>query len=162
SEYFVAREDIAPALAAVMPLGERIRPLLHASEVRTVAADELWLSPAHRRDSACVHFTWKQRPEEDAALLPAIEERLAPLAQQPRLTHVQPRPERLTRPPVSPNAYVEGLLGLCAPPRRIPPHPTETARPACPPPEPASLPPTRPARRWAGPPGTATAPPSPR
>src|SRR5690606_41606322 len=44
SEYFVPREQIGAALAAVMPLGERIRPLLHASEVRTVAADELWLS----------------------------------------------------------------------------------------------------------------------
>lgn len=83
SEYFVAREDLAAALAAVMPLGERIRPLLHASEVRTVAADELWLSPAHHRDSACVHFTWKQMPREVAALLPEIEERLAPFAPRP-------------------------------------------------------------------------------
>src|SRR5690625_7662505 len=40
SEYFIAREHLAAALAAVMPLGERIRPLLHASEIRTVAADE--------------------------------------------------------------------------------------------------------------------------
>ena len=79
----LSRASHCAALAAVMPLGERIRPLLHASEVRTVAADELWLSPAHRRDSACVHFTWKQRPEEVAALLPAIEERLAPFAPRP-------------------------------------------------------------------------------
>ena len=129
SEYFVAREDIAPALAAVMPLGERIRPLLHASEVRTVAADELWLSPAHRRDSACVHFTWKQRPEEVAALLPAIEERLAPFAprphwgkvfttapeqvraQYPRLADFLALRERLDPQRVFTNAYVERLLG---------------------------------------------------
>lgn len=83
SEYFVPRERIGEALAAVMPLGERIRPLLHASEVRTVAADELWLSPAQHRDSACVHFTWKQRPAEVAALLPEVEERLAPFAPRP-------------------------------------------------------------------------------
>jgi xylitol oxidase len=66
-----------------MPLGDRIRPLLHASEVRTVAGDDLWLSPARQRDSACVHFTWKRRPAEVAALLPEIEERLSPLAPRP-------------------------------------------------------------------------------
>jgi xylitol oxidase len=83
SEYFVPRERIGEALAAVMPLGDRIRPLLHASEVRTVAGDDLWLSPARQRDSACVHFTWKRRPAEVAALLPEIEERLSPLAPRP-------------------------------------------------------------------------------
>jgi alditol oxidase len=129
SEYFVAREDVARALAAVMPLGERIRPLLHASEIRTVAADELWLSPAHQRDSACVHFTWKQRPEEVAALLPEIEERLAPFAprphwgkvftlapeqvraQYPRLEDFLALRERLDPGRAFTNAYVERLLG---------------------------------------------------
>ncbi|MGP9536361.1 D-arabinono-1,4-lactone oxidase [Brachybacterium sp. AOP43-C2-M15] len=129
SEYFVAREQAADALAAVMPLGERIRPLLHASEVRTVAADELWLSPAHRRDSACVHFTWKQLPREVATLLPEIEERLAPFAprphwgkvftlapeqvraQYPRLEDFLTLRDRLDPDRVFTNAYVERLLG---------------------------------------------------
>lgn len=83
SEYYVPRAQVADALAAVMPLGERIRPLLHASEVRTVAADELWLSPAHGRDSALVHFTWKQMPAEVEALLPEIEAALAPFSPRP-------------------------------------------------------------------------------
>ncbi|MFC0672568.1 D-arabinono-1,4-lactone oxidase [Brachybacterium hainanense] len=83
SEYYVPRAQIADALAAVMPLGERIRPLLHASEVRTVAADDLWLSPAHDRDSALVHFTWKQRPAEVEALLPEVEAALAPFSPRP-------------------------------------------------------------------------------
>ncbi|MEE1617712.1 D-arabinono-1,4-lactone oxidase [Brachybacterium sp. J153] len=83
SEYFVAREDAAAALAAVIPLGERIRPLLHASEIRTVAADGMWLSAAQHRDSACLHFTWHQRPAEVAALLPEIEAALAPFAPRP-------------------------------------------------------------------------------
>jgi len=129
SEYFVAREQIAAALAAVMPLGERIRPLLHASEVRTVAADDLWLSPAHQRDSACVHFTWKQLPAEVEALLPEIEERLAPFAprphwgkvftldpevvraQYPRLGDFLSLRERLDPQRVFGNAYVDRLLG---------------------------------------------------
>jgi alpha-galactosidase len=84
SEYFVPRDRISQALAAVMPLGDRIRPLLHASEVRTVAADELWLSPASGRDSACVHFTWKSWCEDEVvALLPEIEAALAPLSPRP-------------------------------------------------------------------------------
>ena len=129
SEYFVAREDIAAALAAVTELGERIRPLLHASEVRSVAADELWLSPAHQRDSACVHFTWKQLPEQVAALLPEIEERLAPFAprphwgkvfttapeqvraQYPRLGDFHALRDRLDPGRTFTNAYVDRLLG---------------------------------------------------
>ncbi|MDN5821115.1 MAG: FAD-binding protein, partial [Brachybacterium sp.] len=129
SEYFVAHEDIAPALAAVMPLGERIPPLLHASEVRTVASDELWLSPAHQRDSACVHFTWKRLPAQVAALLPEIEERLAPFAprphwgkvftlapeqvrtQYPRLGDFLALRERLDPERVFTNDYVDRLLG---------------------------------------------------
>jgi alditol oxidase len=129
SEYFVARDQVAAALAAVMPLGERIRPLLHASEVRTVAADDLWLSPAHRRDSACVHFTWKQLPREVAALLPEIEERLAPFAprphwgkvfttdpemvraQYPRLPDFLALRDRLDPDRTFTNAYVDRLLG---------------------------------------------------
>ncbi|MEO2098283.1 MAG: D-arabinono-1,4-lactone oxidase, partial [Brachybacterium sp.] len=129
SEYFVPRERIGEALAAVMPLGERIRPLLHASEVRTVAADELWLSPAQHRDSACVHFTWKQRPAEVAALLPEIEERLAPFtprphwgkvftldpevvqAQYPDLERFRALRDRLDPGRVFRNGYVDRLLG---------------------------------------------------
>ena len=129
SEYFVAREDLAAALAAVSELGERIRPLLHASEVRTVAADELWLSPAYRRDSACVHFTWKQLPAQVEALLPEIEERLAPFAprphwgkvftlapeqvraQYPQLGDFLALRDRLDPDRVFTNAYVDRLLG---------------------------------------------------
>ena len=129
SEYFVPRERIGEALAAVMPLGERIRPLLHASEVRTVAADDMWLSPAQHRDSACVHFTWHQRPAEVAALLPEIEERLAPFAprphwgkvftlapetvqaQYPDLERFRALRDRLDPERVFRNQYVDRLLG---------------------------------------------------
>lgn len=129
SEYFVTREQVADALAAVTDLGERIRPLLHASEVRTVAADDLWLSPAHQRDSACVHFTWKQLPAEVEALLPEIEERLAPFAPRPhwgkvfttdpetvraqyaRLEDFQTLRNRMDPDRVFRNAYVDRLLG---------------------------------------------------
>src|SRR5204862_55927 len=53
------------------------------SELRTVAADELWLSPAYRRDSVAVHFTWHDDVAGVLGVLPAIEERLVPLGARP-------------------------------------------------------------------------------
>ena len=48
TEYFVARRHAVDALRALRAMGERISPHLHAAEIRTVAADDLWLSPAYR------------------------------------------------------------------------------------------------------------------
>ncbi|MCT9819759.1 FAD-binding protein [Microbacterium sp. W1N] len=73
SEYLVARTDAAAAIEALRPLAGRIAPLLHVCEVRTMAADDLWLSPASGRPTVGIHFTW--RPDEPAVrqLLPEIE-----------------------------------------------------------------------------------------
>lgn len=83
SEYFVAREDAAAALSALRPLGARIDDILLTTELRTIAADELWMSPVYRRDSMAIHFTWKNLPTEVAALLPDIEAALAPFGARP-------------------------------------------------------------------------------
>ncbi|MEU8220423.1 FAD-binding protein [Micromonospora taraxaci] len=83
SEYHVPRSAAADALAALDGVAHLIAPVLLVCELRTVAADELWLSPNHRRDSFVVHFTWI---EDTAAVLPvvaAVEERLAPFAPRP-------------------------------------------------------------------------------
>ena len=83
SEYLLARTDAAAALAALSGIRERIAPVLHVSEVRTVAADDLWLSPAHGRETVALHFTWHKDPDGVAAVLPAVEEALAPYAPRP-------------------------------------------------------------------------------
>ncbi|MCY7365263.1 MAG: FAD-binding protein [Frankiaceae bacterium] len=83
SEYFVDRREAGAAIEAVRRLGERLAPVLLVSEVRSVAADELWLSMAHGRDSVGLHFTWKPLQEEVDALLPAVEGALAPYAARP-------------------------------------------------------------------------------
>ncbi|MFI7663267.1 FAD-binding protein [Micromonospora parva] len=83
SEYHVARAVATDALAALGDVAELIAPVLLVSELRTVAADELWLSPNYRRDSFVLHFTWV---DDTAAVLPvvaAVEERLAPFAPRP-------------------------------------------------------------------------------
>ena len=83
SEYFVAREDGIAALHALEPIAENFAPHLLISELRTVAADGLWLSPAYERDSLTIHFTWRNRPDEVRRLLPMIEEALTPFRARP-------------------------------------------------------------------------------
>lgn len=83
SEYLVPAEHAGAAIAALAPLGDRIAPVLHVSEIRTVAADDLWLSPSYQRDSVALHFTWHKDPGGVAAVLPAIEDALAPFGPRP-------------------------------------------------------------------------------
>jgi xylitol oxidase len=83
SEYLVPRERAVAAIEAVRGLAAEIAPLLFVSEIRTVAADTLWLSPAFERDVVALHFTW--RPEQPAvlALLPRLEAALDGLEARP-------------------------------------------------------------------------------
>ncbi|MEU4602831.1 D-arabinono-1,4-lactone oxidase [Kribbella sp. NPDC023972] len=83
SEYFVARSKAAEAFEALRSLGNRLAPVIQVSEVRTIAADELWLSPSQGRDTVALHFTWIQ---DEAAVLPvvsAVEDALNPLGARP-------------------------------------------------------------------------------
>ncbi|MFF2371107.1 D-arabinono-1,4-lactone oxidase [Agromyces sp. NPDC058110] len=73
SEYLVPRADAVTALEAVRRLAPRIAPLLQVCEVRTVRADDLWLSPAFEADVVGIHFTWKLDEPAVTALLPDIE-----------------------------------------------------------------------------------------
>ena len=83
SEYLVPRELAVQALAALNPIARQIAPVLRIAEIRTIAADDLWLSPCYRRDSAAFHFTWRQDAEAVTPVLAAIEERLAPFGARP-------------------------------------------------------------------------------
>ncbi|OLB80376.1 MAG: FAD-binding protein [Actinobacteria bacterium 13_2_20CM_2_71_6] len=83
SEYLMPRERAVEALAAIDGIRDRVAPVLQVCEVRTVAADELWLSPCYRRDTMAVHFTWIPDPDAVAPVLADLEERLAPLAARP-------------------------------------------------------------------------------
>jgi xylitol oxidase len=77
SEHFVPLRHAAAALDALRGLADRIQPHLHVCELRTMAADDLWLSPTQGEDVLCIAFTWKKHPAEVAALLPDLESRLA-------------------------------------------------------------------------------------
>ncbi len=88
SEYAISRAHAAEAIEQLRRLGPLITPLLLTSEIRTVAADTLWLSPFFERDSVCFHFTWKPLDAEVRAVLPRIDEALAPCAPRPHWAKV--------------------------------------------------------------------------
>ncbi|WP_066521471.1 FAD-binding protein [Curtobacterium ammoniigenes] len=83
SEHFVPLRFAADALDALMSLHERIRPHLHVTELRTMAADDLWLSPSQGEPQLCIAFTWKKHPQAVQALLPDLEARLASFGGRP-------------------------------------------------------------------------------
>lgn len=83
SEYMVPRQHAAAALRAVYELREEVAPLVQTSEVRTIAADGLWMSPCYQQPSVAIHFTWFRDWLAVEALLPKIEEALAPYAPRP-------------------------------------------------------------------------------
>jgi xylitol oxidase len=83
SEYLVPHESAVDVLDAVRSLAHRIKPLLQVCEIRTVAADRLWMSMSFDRPSVAIHFTWKPLPTEVAAVLVDVERLLAPFAARP-------------------------------------------------------------------------------
>ena len=83
SEYFVPRKNAVDAILALEKKRDLITPHLMITEIRTIAADNLWMSPAYKQDSVAIHFTWKQEIPEVMALLPMIEAELAPFNARP-------------------------------------------------------------------------------
>lgn len=83
SEYFVPRKHAVEAILAVQRLHDQISPHLLISEIRTIAADSLWMSPCYQQASVTIHFTWKQDWPAVRQLLPKIERELAPFHPRP-------------------------------------------------------------------------------
>jgi xylitol oxidase len=103
SEYLVDRRHGPAAIEAVLRIGDLIRPVLHITEIRTIAADDLWLSPQHGRDTVGIHFTWKREQEAVERALAEVEHVLEPFAPRPHwgkfflagAATIAPRYERL-------------------------------------------------------------------
>ncbi|HEV2107278.1 MAG TPA: FAD-binding protein [Thermomicrobiales bacterium] len=83
AEYMLPRRFAVTALQAMRDLATVIQPHLFISEVRTVAADDLWLSTAYRTDAVCIHFSWKPDPAAVERVLPVVEAALAPFEARP-------------------------------------------------------------------------------
>jgi xylitol oxidase len=83
SEYFVPRRNAVDAILAVERLRDQITPHLLISEIRTIAADDLWMSTCYRQPSVTIHFTWKPDWPAVSRLLPIIEKELSPFQTRP-------------------------------------------------------------------------------
>lgn len=83
SEFFIAREHFAAGVEAIRQLRDDIRPMIQVSEIRLVAADELWMSPFYRRPSVGFHFTWRKDPAGVLAVAAKIEAALKPFDPRP-------------------------------------------------------------------------------
>ena len=82
-EYFVPREYAAAAIRTLRRNADQLSALLLIGEIRTVAADDLWMSPCYRTPCAAFHFSFKQDWLALRTILPKIEEALAPFQPRP-------------------------------------------------------------------------------
>ena len=83
SEYMLPRIQAVAAIGRMRAMGERIDRHLIVTEIRSMTADTLWLSPAHGHDTVAMHFTWKKDTQEVATLTQDIENALLPLGARP-------------------------------------------------------------------------------
>jgi alditol oxidase len=83
AEYFVPRRHAVEAILAIERLRDQVSPHLLISEIRTIAADDLWMSPCYKQPSVTIHFTLKPDGPAVSQLLPVIERELAPFHARP-------------------------------------------------------------------------------
>lgn len=83
AEYFVPRKNAVDAILAIERLRDHISPHLFISELRTIDADNFWMSPCYKQPSLAIHFTWKQDWPAVRKVLPMIEKELAPFHAKP-------------------------------------------------------------------------------
>jgi xylitol oxidase len=83
AEYLLPRRYAVEAIEAVRALADGVRPILQVSEIRTVAADRLWMSTAYGEDTVGIHFTWMPEREAVGEMLVRVEAALAPYQARP-------------------------------------------------------------------------------
>ena len=83
SEYFVPRRNAVDAILAIEHLRDQVSPHLLITEIRTIAADDLWMSTCYQRPSVTIHFTWKPDWPAVRQVLPVIEKELGPFQARP-------------------------------------------------------------------------------
>ncbi len=83
SEFLLPRGSLREALVRLRAVAGGFRDILQVLEIRSVAADGLWLSPAHSADVAGLHFTWRSDASAVAAALHTIEDAVLPLGARP-------------------------------------------------------------------------------
>lgn len=83
SEWYVDRAHGPAAVRAVLEVADVVRPALQVVELRTVAGDDLWLSPSGGSGALGLHVTWHPDPVVTACAIAVVEQALAPFAPRP-------------------------------------------------------------------------------
>ncbi|MEM7538544.1 MAG: FAD-binding protein [Chloroflexota bacterium] len=83
TEYFVPRHHAIEAMSTVESLRAHLEPILDLTELRTIAADALWMSPAYGQDIVAIQFNWHNDGPGVSRFLPLLEEQLAPFEARP-------------------------------------------------------------------------------
>ncbi|MCE7979886.1 MAG: FAD-binding protein [Caldilinea sp. CFX5] len=83
SEYFVARHQAVAAMQAVAQFRQQLAPIIGVTEIRSVAADQLWLSTAYGQETIGIHFNWQKKGAAVQQFLPSLEAALAPFQPRP-------------------------------------------------------------------------------
>jgi len=94
SEYILPLAQAGAAMTRLRAMGPRIDRDLEITELRSMKADSLWLSPAYGHDAFAIHCTWKRRPEAVDEVTREIEAALLPLGGRPhwgKLIHAKGR-----------------------------------------------------------------------
>jgi len=97
SELFVARSDALAAIDGLRGLAGELAPSLQISEIRTIAADSLWMSPHYERDSMAFHFTWQRDVPQAMAIINRVETALSEFAPRPHWGKLFTTPARYPR-----------------------------------------------------------------
>lgn len=83
SEYTLPRRHAVAAIKALLSIAATIRPVIQVGEIRSTAADELWMSPQYHQDTVSFHFTWKPEQQAVERALVEVERALAPFQARP-------------------------------------------------------------------------------
>ena len=110
SEYLVPRQVAAGAFDALASLGSLLAPVLQIAEIRTVAPDDLWLSPSFQRDTVALHFTWIKDTAAVTPVIAAMEHLLTPLGARPHWAKVFGMPPHVVRALYPRSADFQDLL----------------------------------------------------
>ena len=111
SEYLVPRQVAAGAFDALASLGALMAPVLQIAEIRTVAPDDLWLSPSFQRDTVALHFTWIRDIAAVTPVIAAMEHLLTPLGARPHWAKVFGMPPHVVRALYPRSGDFQDLLG---------------------------------------------------
>jgi xylitol oxidase len=78
SEFFVPLAHLDQVWPELVAGSTGFADALHVMEIRSVAGDELWMSPFHDRQTLAIHATWSSDLAATLPALRALETLLAP------------------------------------------------------------------------------------